>query len=119
MAPATLAPLLVACLAAACLAEANGNPGKLPPIPIVNKTTEQIVLAEERTLGPWGIDFFRNIAYSCGLTGQYTFMVINPGGGGGQDEAPLWVYMHGGGSGYWDKEGKYFAAGQQTAPFGA
>ena len=50
MAPATLAPLLVACLAAACLAEANGNPGKLPPIPIVNKTTEQIVLAEERTL---------------------------------------------------------------------
>ena len=46
-------------------------------------------------------------------------MVINPGGGGGQDEAPLWVYMHGGGSGYWDKEGKYFAAGQQTAPFGA
>ena len=112
MAPSTLAPLLVAvaaaCLFSACLAQED-----LPPIPIVNRTTEQIVLAQERTSGPWSIDFFRNNNYSCGLTGQYTFMVINPRGGG-QVEAPLWIYMHGGASGYWDEAGTYYAGGTQT-----
>jgi hypothetical protein len=29
-------------------------------------------------------------------------------------EAPLWVYLHGGGSGYYDEQGKYIAVGSQT-----
>eukprot|EP00578_Thalassiosira_sp_NH16_P024616 CAMPEP_0181091790 /NCGR_PEP_ID=MMETSP1071-20121207/8584_1 /TAXON_ID=35127 /ORGANISM="Thalassiosira sp., Strain NH16" /LENGTH=210 /DNA_ID=CAMNT_0023173949 /DNA_START=311 /DNA_END=943 /DNA_ORIENTATION=- len=102
------------------MAQANGKSEDLPRIPIVNRTAEQIVPVETRTLpapnNNFELEFFRNNAYDCGLTGQYTFMVINPTGGGGQDDEarPLWVYMHGGGSGYWDDDGTYFAVGAQT-----
>jgi hypothetical protein len=94
---------------------------QLPPIPLVNRVTEQITIAGERnvTYDNTGgtnqeVQFYRNDAYDCGLTGKYTFMVLNPVNGDSQDEAPLWVYMHGGGSGYWDEEGNYFAVNQQT-----
>jgi len=92
----------------------------LPRIPIVNRTAAagQIVLVETRRAPNNNVEleFFRNNAYDCGLTGQYTFMLINPTGRGGQDDEaqPLWVYMHGGGSGYWDEEGTYFGVGRQT-----
>ena len=59
------------------------------------------------------LDFYRNPAYECGLSGNYTFLVIeprdNPGG-----EAPLWVYLHGGGVGYYDDQGVYHATRTQT-----
>ena len=106
--------LLFVAMAAVGSVQANGDSEDIPKIPIVNRTIEKIVLAESRLAGNVEIDFFRNNAYNCGLTGQYTFMVINPPGSGDQDEAPLWVYMHGGGSGYWDDDGKYFALNSQT-----
>lgn len=106
--------LLFVAMAAVGSVQANGDSEDIPKIPIVNRTIEKIVLAESRLAGNVEIDFFRNNAYNCGLTGQYTFMVINPPGSGDQDEAPLWVYMHSGGSGYWDDDGKYFALNSQT-----
>ena len=76
----------------------------------LNRTTSNIYLAEEETLNfdtnSLELDFYRNTAYSCGFSGNYTFLVVepinNPGG-----EAPLWVYLHGGGYGYFDENQQY------------
>lgn len=65
--------------------------------------TSQIEVIQESTANAlgvsWELDFFRNSAYECGLTGNYTFLVMNPAGAP-DAEAPLWVYLHGGGIGY-------------------
>ena len=90
----------------------------LPPIPEVRRTTERVAIADVRNVtyesANQNVQFYRNAAYDCGLTGKYTFMVANPINGNAEDEAPLWVYMHGGGSGYWDGDGNYIAVLQQT-----
>jgi len=82
-----------------------------------DRDTGSVVLAQEDVLigsgSTFELDFYRNPAYECGLTGNYTFLVIeprdNPGG-----EAPLWVYLHGGGIGYYDDQGVYHASRTQT-----
>lgn len=51
-------------------------------------------------------DFCRNTAYACGLSGNYTFMVIDPANNPGV-EAPSWVYLHGGGIGYYDDQRRH------------
>lgn len=92
---------------------------QLSPVPLVNRETDEIVLAGEQnvTYGTGGanqeVEFYRNGAYDCGLTGKYTFIVLNPKNSDAQDEAPLWVYLHGGGSGYWDEDGNYLALYEQ------
>ena len=90
----------------------------LEPEFVVERTTRGIDLADEKSLAFAGInfnfDFYRNNAYSCGLSGNYTFMVINPANGDGTIEAPLWVFLHGGGAGFYDENGDYHAVGNQT-----
>ncbi|MFT4614548.1 MAG: hypothetical protein ACI9NT_001693, partial [Bacteroidia bacterium] len=72
--------------------------------------TDAISLDEERTLSgfgnTWELDFYRNTAYSCGLSGNYSFLIVEPASNPGA-EAPLWVYLHGGGVGYFDESGSY------------
>ena len=74
----------------------------------IPRETSQIALTEEQTIsmsGPtWELDYYVNDAYQCGLSGDYSFMVMNPGGNPSAT-APLWVYLHGGGQGYWDENG--------------
>ena len=86
-------------------------------IPVVQRTPDGIELAGELTrtfLGnSFEFDFYRNNTYECGLTGSYSFLVVNPINGDENTEAPLWVYLHGGGSGYFDENGDYFAVGNQ------
>ena len=76
----------------------------------IPRETSQIALTEEQTIsmsGPtWELDYYVNDAYQCGLSGDYSFMVMNPGGNPNAT-APLWVYLHGGGQGYWDESGDY------------
>ena len=76
----------------------------------VERTTDQIALVEERTMksdeDSWEVKFYRNTAYKCGLSGHYTFVIIEPKSAPGK-EAPLWVYYHGGGFGFFDEEGTY------------
>jgi len=76
----------------------------------VERTTEQIALVEESVAksetDSWRLKFYRNRAYKCGLSGHYTFVVIEPKNAPG-GKAPLWVYFHGGGGGYFNKEGVY------------
>ena len=95
----TRARALAACLAGALIAT-----GCIP------RDTTQITLDEERTVSQsgqsWEVDYYVNDAYECGLSGNYSFMVMNPGGNP-DAEAPLWVYLHGGGQGYWDENGDY------------
>ena len=76
----------------------------------VDRRTDGINLDEERTLSgfgnTWELDFYRNTAYSCGLSGNYSFLVVEPASNPGA-AAPLWVYLHGGGVGYFDASGSY------------
>ena len=91
----------------------------LEPEFVVDRTTNGISLAGQQSATRAGLDldfqFYRNSAYECGLSGNYTFMVLNPANGSADDEAPLWVYLHGGGVGHFDEEGNYYAVNGQTA----
>jgi len=96
------------------VATLNVNPSPFP----VNRTTSQISLEQQHTDtllgGTHTFDFYRNEAYECGLSGNYTFMVANPSNGDENTEAPLWVFLHGGGSGYFDENGVYYGVNDQT-----
>jgi hypothetical protein len=76
----------------------------------VKRTTKKIVLAAQDVTrsreDTWKLDFYRNEAYKCGLSGHYTFLVVEPRNDPGK-KAPLWVFFHGGGNGYFDREGEY------------
>ena len=84
---------------------------------IVSRTTTQITLVESRTLtigsDTWVLNFYRNEAYTCGLSGNYTFFVMEPANNLGA-EAPLWAYLHGGGYGWFDEDQVYQAVKTQT-----
>ena len=73
--------------------------------PIIDRTTDGVELIYEQTeVGfgvTWELDFYRNNAYAAGLSGNYTFLVMNPMNDENA-EAPLWVFLHGGGLGYYD-----------------
>lgn len=77
---------------------------------LVTRTAEQISLVESRTQefngNSWVLNFYRNEAYTCGLSGNYTFMVMEPANNPGV-EAPLWIYQHGGGYGWFDENQVY------------
>jgi len=85
--------------------------------PIVERDSGAVVLAHEETVNDggntWELDFYRNPAYDCGLSGNYTFLVMNPANDPNA-QAPLWVYLHGGGVGYYDELGDYHAVKNQT-----
>lgn len=74
------------------------------------RTADDISLTEKDTLdfqsNSLEIDFYRNSAYSCGFSGNYTFLVVEPMNNPGA-EAPLWVFLHGGGYGYFDEDQQY------------
>jgi hypothetical protein len=76
----------------------------------IPRATDGIALANTESLplqnNTLELDFYRNTTYACGLTGNYTFMVLNPLGNP-DGEAPLWVWLHGGGQGYFDDDGAY------------
>ncbi len=76
----------------------------------LNRTTSNITLAGEDILNFQSnsikLDFYRNTAYTCGFSGNYTFLVVEPVDNPGA-EAPLWVYLHGGGAGYFDENQEY------------
>ncbi len=51
-------------------------------------------------------DYFRNSARDCAESGDFTFLVVEPADGP-DTEAPLWVYLHGGGVGHYLPDGSY------------
>jgi hypothetical protein len=67
--------------------------------------TSQIQLVSTTTQSGWQIDFYRNTAYPCSASGYQTFVVASPVGVAPTTRRPLWVYMHGGGVGWFDASG--------------
>ena len=94
-----------------------GQAAAQPSPPIVVRDSNKVVLAHKETVSfvgsEWKLDFYRNLGYNAGLSGNYTFLVAEPLDNPGA-EAPLWVYLHGGGIGYFDEQGVYHATGNQT-----
>jgi hypothetical protein len=97
--------------------------GTMPPDDVATRAASivrdptQIVLEREETMtdfaAPWELDYYVDNAYECGLSGNHSFLVLDPIGNP-EAEAPLWVYLHGGGVGYWDDQGTYHAVRKQT-----
>ncbi|MDC0361962.1 thrombospondin type 3 repeat-containing protein [Halioglobus sp.] len=85
----------------------------LEPKFVVDRTTDGIVSSGSQSVMQGGanfdLEFYRNTTYSCGLSGKYSFMAINPAYGNATTEAPLWVYLHGGGTGFFGENGDYIA----------
>src|ERR1017187_9427604 len=68
-------------------------------------TTSQINLVSSSTVNGWQYDFYRNSAYPCSISGYQTFVVGTKTGSSPTGSSPLWVWMHGGGVGYFDSSG--------------
>jgi hypothetical protein len=83
--------LIVATAATACLT----TPGD----------TSQISFVSTTTVNGWKYDFYRNAAYPCSISGDQTFVVGTKVGSSPTATTPLWVWMHGGGVGWFDSTG--------------
>ncbi len=67
--------------------------------------TSQINLVSTTTLNGWRYDYYRNLAYPCSISGYQTFVVGTKLGSSATSSAPLFVWMHGGGIGWFDASG--------------
>jgi hypothetical protein len=67
--------------------------------------TSHISLVSTSTVNGWKYDFYQNSAYPCSISGFQTFMVGTKVGTSATASAPLWVWMHGGGVGYFSPSG--------------
>jgi len=77
----------------------------LPGCLAVPGETSQIALVSSTTVGNWQYDFYRNSGYPCAISGFQTFMVATRVGTPVTASAPLWVWMHGDGVGWFDPIG--------------
>lgn len=103
-----LVPLAVVALAAAGGTAAASTPdaaeAAAPPPLGAPGDVSRIDLIGTSSEDGWTYRTYRNEAYPCSIDGYQTFTIgTRQGGGGGT--APLWVYMHGGGIGYFDAAG--------------
>ena len=67
--------------------------------------TSHIQLVSTSTVNGWKYDFYRNTAYPCSISGDQTFVVGTKVASSATASVPLWVWMHGGGVGYFDASG--------------
>lgn len=81
---------------AAATAAPIGSPGK----------TSQIRKVSSTTADGWRFDFYENPAYPCSVSGENTFTIATRLGVADDEVKPLWVFMHGGGVGYFAPGGK-------------
>ena len=68
--------------------------------------TAQISLVSTTTVGGWSYTYYQNNAYPCSISGYQTFTIGTKVGSSSSAQAPLWVFMHGGGAGFFDASGK-------------
>jgi hypothetical protein len=91
----TLRALLLVVVASLVLAACLAAPGD----------TSKIALVSSTQTGGWQYDYYRNTAYPCSISGYQTFVIGTKIGSVATDARPLWVFMHGGGAGYFDENG--------------
>jgi hypothetical protein len=77
--------------------------------------TSKITLVSTTTTGGWKYDYYRDAAYPCAISGYQTFVTGTRVGSSDSTARPLWVFMHGGGAGYFDANGNPIPGkGQKT-----
>ena len=106
--PRLLAVLLAASTTAAALVVASSVPSAaeaVAPISAPGKTA-QIRKVSSTTAGGWRFDHYENPAYPCSVSGENTFTIATRLGVPDDEVRPLWVFMHGGGVGYFDSNGR-------------
>ena len=86
--------LALVVLAAACTLPLS-TPGSTTAIQFVSTSTTYW----------WKYDYYRNTAYPCAISGYQTFVIGTKVGSSNTTPRPLWVFMHGGGAGYFDENG--------------
>lgn len=92
---------------AATTAATTGGPDGLFPIEYDVSQIEVVDVQSAKIDGaPHTLTLYRNLAYRCGRTDYYTFLVVERDATIGQP-APLWFYLRGGGAGYYDEGGVY------------
>jgi hypothetical protein len=67
--------------------------------------TSHIQFVSTSTVNGWQYDYYENMAYPCSISGFQTFVVGTKVGSSPATSSPLWVWMHGGGVGYFDASG--------------
>jgi hypothetical protein len=67
--------------------------------------TSQITFVSTTTVNGWKYDYYRNAAYPCSISGDQTFVIGTKVGSSPAASAPLWVWLHGGGVGFFDTNG--------------
>ena len=67
--------------------------------------TTKITFVSTTTTGGWKYDYYRDNAYPCAISGYQTFVVGTKVGSSDTAASPLWVFLHGGGAGYFDAQG--------------
>lgn len=89
---------------------------KASEFPVVYDTS-QITAGEQREVvlgngvgGALKASWYSNPTYRCGRTGHFSLLVVEPSGVDATTPAPLWVMLHGGGTGYYAESGKYHKA---------
>lgn len=101
-----------------CLKGCTGRQAGCDGCPVIPPKTEfnddkvVLVRAVEDThpaIGRFRVKFYRNNAYKCGISGHYSFIVLESHSTLVNETRPLWVYEHGGGMGYWNSNGDYLS----------
>ena len=67
--------------------------------------TARIELVSSSTAKGYRLDYYRNRAYPCAVSGYQTFVVLTKLGTDPAATRPMWVKMHGGGIGYFNAAG--------------
>jgi len=70
-----------------------------------SSATHTIELVSTTTQSGYNIEYYRNTAYPCAISGFQTFAIAYRTGQAAATSAPLWVFMHGGGVGWFDTSG--------------
>ena len=85
------------------------RPSTAAPRPDLDQaqTTEQIELVRSVRSNGYIAELYRNSAYTCGRSGYHSFLVVRDVGDQASTRRPLWVRLHGGGSGSFSADGGY------------
>lgn len=68
-------------------------------------SSDSIELVETRIVGPYQVDYYRNLAMPCSIGGHQTFALAHRTTTPASAVRPLWVFLHGGGFGFFDASG--------------
>jgi hypothetical protein len=90
-----LAPVLALAVAVLAGCAPVGAPGKVDRIEYVGT----------QVVDGYSFDLYRNLDYPCSISGYQTFVLGSKVGSSASATRPLWVYMHGGGVGWFAPDG--------------